>query len=227
MSEQSDRVSVGSPLSDVKTLPSIGLSLPLVQPPTRVSPDVLVSDWLASESGWLRSNLKLLGQDSEAIHSDALAHQLETRTLEAERQPVEDLLTFVSDSGFSWPAVARLLGVSVSDTRKWRQGEPVTNSNLKKLAQLVAFCEIMSEAHLVSHVASWMESEIVVRSGDSYYTALDVYETGHISELVQYAAEHLSADDLLQHARLTFDEPEQFEIFRASDGEYAIRLRQS
>ena len=160
----------------------------------------------------------MLVRDPEASHG--LQARLDSHTVEMASRSAPDLLAFVSDAGFSWVAVARLLGVSAPTIRKWRQGDPVSEPELVKLARFVAFCEIVTCDHLVTDAASWMETPLAC----SRATGLDIYEAGGASELVQYAAGHITAEALLSCAGIDPDESgDQFEIFRAGDGELAIR----
>lgn len=162
----------------------------------------------------------MLVRDSEASHSQAVQARLDSHTVEAASRSAPELLAFVADAGFSWVALARLLGVSAPAIRKWRQGDPVSEPELAKLARFVAFCEIVTCDHLVTDAASWMETPLAC----SRATGLDVYEADGINELVQYAAGHITAEDLLSCTEIDSDESgDQFEIFRAGDGELAIR----
>ena len=167
-------------------------------------------------------DIGMLVRDPKASHSKALHARLDSRTAETASRSAPELLAFVSDAGFSWVAVARLLGVSAPAIRKWHHGDPVSEPELAKLARFVAFCEIVTYDHLVTDAASWMETPLA----RSRVTGLDVYEAGGADELVQYAAGHITAEDLLSCAGIDSDESdEQFEIFRAGDGELAIRPR--
>jgi hypothetical protein len=50
--------------------------------------------------------------------------------------------------------------VSVPALRKWRQGAPATGQNRKRVATMVAFCEIARDEYLISEVAGWLETPI-------------------------------------------------------------------
>lgn len=162
----------------------------------------------------------MLVRDSKASRGKALQTRLDSHTVETASRSAPELLAFVADAGFSWVAVARLLGVSAPTIRKWRQGDPVGEPELAKLARFVAFCEIVTCDHLVTDPASWMETPL----SRSRSTGLDIYEAGGANELVQYAAGNITVEDLLSCAGIDSDESGgQFEIFRAGDGELAIR----
>ena len=160
----------------------------------------------------------------ETIDSDTLELQLEARTKQIINKPVEICVEFISDAGFSWSAIARLLDVQMGDIHKLCSGEqPVNEQVHNDLAKLVAFCKIVKEDHFVDHVASWMETWIT----GSYYTGLDIYAAGKVTELIQFAANHITEADLLRHVELPDDGFKQFEIFEAPDGERAFRLRRT
>lgn len=216
LTDLADRIIAGGPSDEM--LSSI-LYSPRFRPPARMYLDVV--NLLASTSGALRSSVQLLAKYSEILHVDAVELQLNERTKQTERQPIQELLEFVSDAGFSWTAISSLLGVSIAETRKWHQGEPISSHDRNNLARFVAFCKLVTEEHPVEHVASWME---VTLDENSYATGLDVYAAGKISELVQFAAGHIEANEMLKRAGLDNNRSKEFEIFQAADGENAVRL---
>ena len=156
-----------------------------------------------------------------ALVAAEVRFQLNERTKQTERQSTQELLEYVSDAGFSWTAISSLLGVSIAETRKWHQGEPISSHDRNNLARFVAFCKIVTEEHPVEHVASWMEDTL---DEHSYATGLDVYAAGQINELVQFAAGHIEAKEMLKRAGLDNNRSKEFEIFQAADGEKAVRL---
>ena len=210
------RVIAGGPSDEI--LSSI-LYAPRVRPPARIFLDSV--NLLASTSGALRNSVQLLANYSEILHTDVVELQLNERTKQTERQSIQNLLEFVSDAGFSWTAISSLLGVSIAETRKWRQGESISSHDRNQLARFVAFCEIVTEERPEEHVASWMEDTL---DEDSYATGLDVYAAGKINELVQFAAGHIEANEMLKRAGLDNNRSKEFEIFQAKDGENAVRV---
>ncbi len=184
---------------------------------TRLSPDVL-----ADTAGFLRQGVGVLTQDVAQVHGDLLQIQLESRTEEAAKRSSVDLLAELADLGFSWTAIARIVGVSIPSIRKWRQGETATGENRRKLARLVALVGVLESDHLISDVASWLDIPLA----GSNFTGIDVLANGRLSDVVEYAAEHIESTELLDRSLPTWrDEPQsQFEVFQAGDGEPAIRL---
>lgn len=191
---------------------------PKIDQPTRLSPDVL-----ANRAGALRSDVGILSEKVEQVHDMSLLIQLEARTDEQAKRRPTDLLNELSDLGFAWTSVARLVGVSIPAIRKWRQGGSVSGTNRRKLARLLALVGLLKSDHLISDVVSWLDMPL---SG-SGYTAIDVLVAGHEANLMLYAAGHISSMQLLDRALPDWREmlDERFEIFRAGDGSLAIRIR--
>ena len=184
---------------------------------TRLSPDVL-----ADQAGFLRQGVGVLTQDVAQVHGDLLQIQLESRTEEAAKRASADLLSELADLGFSWTAIARIVGVSIPSIRKWRHGETATGENRRKLARLVALVGVLESDHSISDVTSWLDIPLA----GSNFTGIDVLANGRLSDVVEYAAEHIESTELLDRALPTWrDAPHnQFEVYQAGDGELAIRL---
>lgn len=107
--------------------------------------------------------------------------------------------------------------------RKWRKGETVSGENRRKLAGVVAFVGILRRDHIIADVASWLDMPLA----GSSLNGIDVYATGQIAELTEYAADHISGSQLLDRTipewRHGIDPT--FEVFTADDGQRAIRMR--
>ncbi len=184
---------------------------------TRLSPDVL-----ADKAGFLRQDVGVLTQDVAQVHGDLLQIQLDSRTEEAAKRAPVDLLSELADLGFSWTAIARIVGVSIPSIRKWRHGETATGENRQKLARLVALVGVLESDHLISDVASWLEIPLA----GTDFTGIDVLANEKLADIVEYAAEHIDSTELLDRALPTWREAldDQFEVYQAGDGELAIRL---
>lgn len=194
------------------------VKLPRLDPPTRTS-----QDEIAERVGHLRTQARAVGADVAELHDRALERQLEANTDHAVKRSVSTLLDQVAGRGFAWRDIAALVGVSVPAIRKWRLGGDVTGANRRAVAALVAFAELLQDDHLVQDVASWMEVPV----GRSRITPIDLYAAGHAKLLLQYAAEHIDAEGLLDRTMPSWrDSPENgFEVTIGSDGEPIIRVK--
>ena len=133
---------------------------------TIASPTRTISQ-LVDDSGHLRDQAMVLAADTSHLHrlvdqhhSDTLDAELRTVANERNKEPLEDLLRQLSDLGFSWRDIARIVGVSVPALRKWRLGGTATGENRKKVSTLVAFCEIVHSRFRISQVADWLEAPV-------------------------------------------------------------------
>lgn len=191
---------------------------PLFEPPTRTSVDEL-----ADRTGSLRSVTRMLVEDVAEVHDGILEVQLESRTDEAAKRAVPELLDELAALGLSWRAIARSVGVTVPAVRKWRRGGATTGPNRRAIARLLAFVDVLSSDHLVDDVPSWMEMPI----GGTALTGVDAYCAGEERMLLQHAAGHVPSEELLDRLnpswRSTVDD--RFEVVTADDGEPMIRMR--
>lgn len=193
-----------------------------VTPPQRTRTS---QDEYAEKFGYLRNQVTSMGHIVADSHDHALEAQLDSRTDQAATRAVPDLLSELADMGFAWRTIARLVGVTVAATRKWRQGQHVTGQNRRAVARLWAFVDVLRSEHLIQNVSSWME----VPLAGSSITAVDVYARGDESAalLLLHAAGHISSDELLDRFepnwRSSIDD--RFEIVPGSDGEPIISMR--
>ena len=143
--------------------------------PTRLSPGVMTyTDVIANEAGALRQSAGMLSRDVARLHGDSLRIQLRARTDEAAKRAPADLLAELGALGFSWTAVARVLGVSIPAVRKWRSGAMASGTNRRKIAEFTALVGVLERDHMIADVASWLE----VPLAESSFTGIDVLEAG-------------------------------------------------
>ena len=156
------------------------------------------------------------------MHGDLAQTQPETRTEKTVERTSAELLTELADLGFSWTAVARIVGVPTPTIRKWRQGEPAAGKPRRKLAGLVALAETLEHDHAIPDVASWLETPLA----GTHHTGIDALVNGKHTDVEEYAAGHIEAAELLNRTQPTWkDTPQnQYEVFQAGDGKPAIRL---
>jgi transcriptional regulator with XRE-family HTH domain len=190
----------------------------ILEPPTRTSVDEL-----ADHTGFLRGATRVLTEDVAEVHDNILEIQLESRTDEAAKRSVPDLLDELARLGFSWREIARTVGVTVPAVRKWRNGGSATGANRRSLARLLAFVDVLGSDHLVEDVPSWLEMPL----NGSPLTGIDAYCAGAELMLLLHAAGHVSSDQLLDSLDPSWRDraEDRFEVVTADDGEPMIRMR--
>jgi hypothetical protein len=156
-----------------------------------------------------------------------LEHRIRTSELAGAGGQV--LLSELADLGFAWRDIAKMIGVSVPAVQKWRRGEGLTGENARKLALLVAGCEIIQKFNpVITDVATWFEVPIV---DEAPVTPMDLWATGNQQLVFEHARVDVSSK---VDPYLTMDsfEPNwreiyrsEFETFRAGDGDLSIRTR--
>ena len=151
------------------------VNTPRIDQPTRLSPDVM-----ANFAGALRQDVGVLSRGLAQAHGDSLSIQLESRTEEAAKRAPADLLSELADLGFSWTAIARIVGVSIPSIRKWRHGETASGENRRRLAGFVALVGVLESDHLIVDVASWLDMPLA----GSNFTGIDVLAGGQLPDLV-------------------------------------------
>lgn len=187
---------------------------------------------LVDSAGWLSSQVGLHVQDAtqlqdktNQLHSDTLHEFIRVRADDLATKPLTDLLRSLAGKGFAWRDVARLVGVSVPALRKWRQGEQATGENRLKVAQLLAFCELLEEKALVTDPVSWLEMPLVEEAPVS---GLDLLAAHRVDLLFDRALRASDPEAILDEYepdwRSTYSEA--FEVFEADDGMLGLRPRE-
>lgn len=177
---------------------------------------------LAERAGHIRNTTTVIGDDATAIQHEAFRMQLDARTSQLVKQDPAALLDELSDMGFAWRDIARMLGVSVPALRGWRKGDRPSGENRRQIAQLLSFAQIIRDDHLVFEPASWMEVPLV---RDAPVTAIDLYETGDLEIIHDLAAEKITPEASLDATRPDWRERyrSDWEVATAEDGERFIR----
>jgi hypothetical protein len=177
---------------------------------------------ITEQAGHVRNRTSLVGGDAAEIQHDAFRIQLDTRTAALAREDPSHLLAQLSEMGFAWRDIARMVGVSVPALRRWRGGELPNGENRRGIAQLLAFAQIARDDHLVFEPASWMEVPIV---GDAPTTPADLYAAGHLDVVFDFAARQcspeaaLDAGDPVWRTKYLSD----WEVGTAEDGQPYVR----
>lgn len=177
---------------------------------------------LAEQAGHLRNTTTVANADAAAYQHEAFRIQLDTRTSQLVKQDPAALLDQLSDLGFAWRDIARMVGVSVPALRRWRTGERPTGDNRRAIARLLAFALIIRDDHLVFEPASWMEVPIV---GGAPTTPIDLYAVGHLDVVYDLAAEQCSPEAVLDTAEPGWREKyrSDWKVGTAEDGQPYIR----
>jgi transcriptional regulator with XRE-family HTH domain len=179
---------------------------------------------VTEKAGHLRNVTATVESTLIDVHHRGFRVQLATHTSKAVKRAITDLLSELNELGLGWRDIARMVGVSVPALRRWRQGESPTGDHRRRVAEVVAFLSILTQDHLVSDVASWMEVPI---THDVAVTPIDLYSKGQLATIFDLASEHITPEQALDR-----DDPgwreridTKYEVFRAADGQPAIRPR--
>lgn len=201
------------------TIPTTGIEEP--QLPVATSAEQVFD--LTDSAGSLRSQAKDLHDDTSALHQTALFHEWQQLTNVRARTAPLTLLEELAELGFSWRDVAKMLDVSVPAVQKWRRSGGVTGPNRRKIASLLAMCDLLGNRYFIQEIASWFEMPI---STDAPVTPIDLYAERKVPILFNHASGHASEPDQLLNAydpawreRFRSD----YEVYREADGNLSIR----
>lgn len=209
-------------LAQQGTTPTAGLvaTVAVPEPVTKTIEERAKS--LAEHAGHIRNTTSLIGDDAAAMQLEAFRIQLDERTAKLAKQAPSELLAELSELGFAWRDLARMLGVSVPALRRWRGGELPSGENRRLVAQLLAFTQIIRDDHLVFEPASWMEVRIV---GDAPLTPIDLYAAGQLEVIHDLAAEKITPEAALDAADPDWRNRyrSEWEVATGEDGERFVR----
>nr|MBM4732588.1 transcriptional regulator [Prescottella equi] len=150
---------------------------------------------------------------------------LESRRTQIALGSLTEMLEELSDKGFAWRDIARVLDVSVPAVTKWRRGSGATGENRLRVAKLLALIEML-ESRFVTEVASWLEMRV---SEGVAVTPLDMLAAGRYDLVLDLAAEHSNGEGsehtLTEYAPDWRDRfiDNAFETFLGHDGVVSIR----
>lgn len=177
-------------------------------------------------SGVLRNIASYVKDLAAENHQTDYMLQVRFRTSELVGAGGQTLLNALADMGFAWRDIARMVGVSVPAIQKWRRGEGLTGENARKLARLVAACEVIQKFNsTLTDVALWFEAPIV---DEAPVTPIDLWATGNQQLVFEHA--RLDVDPLTTMD--SFDPSwrdsyrSAFETVRSGDGDLSIRMRE-
>lgn len=181
-------------------------------------------------SGVIRTLATAVSEAATDLHQGDYMVEHRVRTSELAGAGGRVLLNQLADLGFAWRDIAKMIGVSVPAIQKWRRGDGLTGENARKLASLVAGCEIIQKFNpVITDVGMWFEVPIV---DEAPVTPIDLWATGNQQLVFEHARVDVSSkvdpydtmDSFDPNWRETYRS--EFETFRAGDGELSIRLRE-
>lgn len=179
---------------------------------------------IAARAGQVRNSISLVNNDAAELQHEAVHVQLDIRTAHLARQEPTMLLEQLSDMGFAWRDISRMVGVSVPALRRWRSGELPSGEHRRGIAQLLAFAETIRDEHMIFEPASWMEVPI---SGNAPITPIDLYATHHLDTVFDLASEHCTPEEALDQAEPGWREKyrSDWAVDATDDGQPYIRLK--
>lgn len=192
------------------------------------SPDGLFQKTLTTQDrlevmSKIRAIMPDVAELAASHHQNALDAVLASHTSEVSLRSAPELLNELSDDGFAWSDIARIVGVSVPALRKWRLGESdPTGMNRSAIARFVAFVRMLQRQCGVEHVASWLEMPLV--SG-FHITAMDLLLRQDFALIFEVAAHRMTSEVALDRFEPNWRRTTapQVEVFVAEDGGVAIR----
>jgi hypothetical protein len=195
-----------------------------IEPPVLPSETRPAVSALTEDVGFLRSKTRAIHEDVGNLHRKTVFAEWNNLTNRRARGGMLDMLNDLADLGFAWRDIARMIGVSVPAIQKWRRGERTTGDNRRRVASLLAACDIISEGHGIHEVASWMEMPLREHVP---VTPMDLWASEHVDLVFDLAGGHVDVEDILT----TFDPDwrdryrSDFEVFKAGDQKLSIRLK--
>ncbi len=179
---------------------------------------------LAYQSGQLRSHIREVAEQADALNHDAMRVVLQDQIEMHLRLSVPQILELLStEFGMSWSDIARVVGVTVQSLRKWRHGQSAVAEHRMRLAQLAATLSVLS-AHHIADPASWLELPILDRFRPR---RLDLLLAGRGDALFDLATGHARPEQALEVLSQDWRESlvSEHEVFKAGDGMLSLRRR--
>jgi hypothetical protein len=184
---------------------------------------------LLAQAAELRDDFERGAAVAQELHEDVELFDLDGRVASLEHQSTNELLEALSDKGFSWATIGRILGVTPTAIRKWRRDEGVTSANHRRVAHLLGTTELLRQVQPRIHDAAfWLEAPC---HEETTLRRLDLYKLARIRELLALAAERRRPtevlDDVVPEWRRSHARDERFELVWHEDGAPSIVMRGS
>ncbi|MEU0965669.1 helix-turn-helix domain-containing protein [Streptomyces sp. NPDC005917] len=179
---------------------------------------------LTEAAGSLRYQAKFVFEDTTEFHTELLSREWRKRTAERGKESPIALLEELSDLGFSWRHIARMLGVSVPAVQKWRRSGGVSGDNRMQLASLLALCDMIQQP-LIHDVASWFEMPL---TPGVPVTPIDLFTERRPDLVLEHAIGHNDVEEILTAYAPNWRDHYQsnFEVYRDVDGAMSIRQKE-
>ena len=162
---------------------------------------------------------------SGALQAECSQAELSSETDKCAKEPLESLLNRLSELGFSWRHIARIVGVPVSVLRKWRTGSATTGVQHRRVAKLLAVCDIATTRYHISDVASWFETRM---HSEVPVTCIDIASKERFDLILQFMCDQCDqgAEAVLDKFKPDWRDPykSSVEVFTGPDGLPGLRL---
>lgn len=153
--------------------------------------------------------------------------ELDSKMGERARSAPTQALEQLSDFGFAWRDIARIVGVSVPAINKWRKGTGITGENRLKIARLLGLIDMLSD-RLIGEPASWLEMPVAEGVALSH---MDLLERGRYDLVIALASTHTgdgTVESVLNEVDSSWRDSlvdNHFESYTAGDGAISLRLK--
>nr|WP_252981291.1 helix-turn-helix domain-containing protein [Streptomyces chartreusis] len=175
-------------------------------------------------AGSLRYQAKFVSEDTADLHSAFLFRDWRKLTAVRGKESPAGMLEELSDLGFSWRDIARMLGVSVPAVQKWRRSGGVSGDNRVQLASLLALCD-MAKQPVIHDVASWFEMPL---TAGVPVTPIDLFAQRRPDLVLEHALGSNDVEEILTAYAPDWRDRYQsnFEVYRDVDGAMSIRQKE-
>ncbi|MFJ2007018.1 helix-turn-helix domain-containing protein [Streptomyces chartreusis] len=192
------------------------------QEPTATASNLLSEN--TQKAGSLRYEARFFSEDTAECHADLLFSDWRKHTVARGKQSPAALLEELSELGFSWRDIARMLGVSVPAVQKWRRSGGVSGDNRVQLASLLALCDMVKQP-VIHDVASWFEMPL---APGIPVTPIDLFSERRPDLVLEHALGPNDVEEILTAYAPDWRDRYQsnFEVYRDVDGAMSIRQKE-
>lgn len=210
-SHPSDLVDTGTVGADIALPPSI---------PATETVATLVTETL----GYRRREARVRHQDADVRHLQSHFDEWVLRTSRRGRSSPTEMLEELSELGFAWRDVGRLVGVTVQAIQKWRRGAGLSGESRHRIASVLAASDLVAKHYGIQEVASWFEMPLL---RGVPVTPIDLWDARRPDLIFEYASGHTDPEQILTTWDPDWRERyrSDFEVFRAGDSHLSIRLK--